>query len=59
MNVFISDQKEEIKITVSIGVSSFPETITDAEKLTEQGDIALYKAKRSGRNKVCVADEPN
>lgn len=54
-NIFVSDQKEEIKITVSIGVSSFPETIADEEKLTEQADIALYKAKRSGRNTVWVA----
>ena len=54
-NIFISEQNEEIRITISIGVSSFPDTIADEEKLTEQADIALYRAKRSGRNKVCLA----
>ncbi len=57
-NIFTSEQKDEIKITVSIGVSSFPETIADEEKLMEQADIALYKAKQSGRNKVCIAAAP-
>ena len=41
-----------IGITVSIGVSSYPEYTSDPEKLVEQADIALYKAKREGRNKV-------
>lgn len=53
---FLSSNKEVIKITVSIGVSSFPETTKDHEKLTEQADIALYKAKRAGRNRVCTAE---
>ncbi|RPA60372.1 diguanylate cyclase [Shewanella frigidimarina] len=43
-----------IPLTVSIGVS---ETIIDSDEhpmlLLEQADKALYKAKRSGRNKVC------
>jgi diguanylate cyclase len=56
--VFISTAGENIKITVSVGVSSYPETTPDEDKLAEQADIALYKAKRTGRNKVCTA-EPN
>lgn len=54
---FISLNKETIKITVSIGVSAFPETTKNAESLTEQADIALYKAKRDGRNRVCAANK--
>lgn len=42
-----------INITVSIGVSSFPETIDDTNKLLKQADKALYEAKHSGRNQVC------
>jgi diguanylate cyclase len=48
--------RDVIKITVSIGVSSYPETTAVEEKLIEQADIALYNAKRSGRNRVCIAE---
>lgn len=53
---FRSDRNELIQITVSIGVSVYPETTLDKNKLIEQADIALYNAKRSGRNKVIIAD---
>ncbi|MPN61527.1 hypothetical protein SDC9_209265 [bioreactor metagenome] len=39
-------------MTVSIGVSSYPEDTLDADKLVEYSDIALYNAKREGRNNV-------
>jgi diguanylate cyclase len=44
---------EFIHITISIGVSSFPETIQNLNELLKQADAALYEAKRSGRNQVC------
>jgi diguanylate cyclase len=40
-------------ITISIGVAAFPEDATDPIKLVELADSALYRAKRSGRNRVC------
>lgn len=46
--------EEEKHITVSIGVSSFPEDGSEREKLIEAADKALYYSKRSGRNKVCT-----
>lgn len=45
----------EIGITVSIGVSSYPDTIKNIDALLEDADNALYIAKRSGRNKVVLA----
>ncbi|MBX3298628.1 MAG: GGDEF domain-containing protein [Acidobacteria bacterium] len=39
-------------ITVSIGVSSFPEDSSDPIELVEMADSALYRAKRDGRNRV-------
>lgn len=39
-------------ITVSIGVSVYPETETKLDLLKEKADNALYTAKRSGRNRV-------
>lgn len=41
-------------ITVSIGVSSFPEHANSVRGLIECADQALYQAKHSGRNQVCA-----
>jgi diguanylate cyclase len=43
-----------INITLSIGVSTFPETTKDIQFLRKQADKALYAAKHSGRNRVCA-----
>ncbi len=40
------------KITVSVGIASFPEDAEDKEKLIFCADGALYEAKRHGRNQV-------
>jgi len=46
---------EEAKITVSVGIATYPEDGEDVESLIERADTALYKAKRKGRNTVCAA----
>jgi diguanylate cyclase len=56
-NSFILPDGKEIKITVSIGSTSYPETVSDIEQLVKEADKALYKAKQTGRNKVCVNNE--
>lgn len=43
-----------LKCTISIGVAGFPLNSDDKEQLIQKADIALYKAKRSGRNKVVL-----
>jgi diguanylate cyclase (GGDEF)-like protein len=43
-------------ISVSIGISVFPDDATDATSLMENADRALYAAKASGRNRIEVAD---
>ena len=40
-------------VTISIGISTFPEDGKDNGSLMERADQALYAAKESGRNKVC------
>jgi len=41
-------------ITISIGVAAFPDDATDPIHLVELADSALYRAKRSGRNRICA-----
>ena len=45
---------ETHNITVSIGISSFPDDSSDPIELVEMADSALYRAKREGRNRVAV-----
>ncbi len=45
---------ETLSITISMGISSFPEDSPGLEDLIENADTALYEAKRQGRNKVCL-----
>jgi diguanylate cyclase (GGDEF)-like protein len=47
-------EKGRIKITVSVGLSSFPENGKSEEELVSIADQALYHAKGEGRNLVCV-----
>ncbi|MDD5428332.1 MAG: GGDEF domain-containing protein [Candidatus Omnitrophica bacterium] len=44
---------ETLNITVSIGVSIYPEDSDDADNLIEKADIAMYNAKKMGKNVVC------
>jgi diguanylate cyclase (GGDEF)-like protein len=43
------------ELTVSVGVSAFPDHGINADELYERADSAMYEAKRAGRNAVCVA----
>ena len=44
---------EELTVTVSIGVSIFPDNALSMQNLIEIADQALYLAKETGKNKVC------
>jgi diguanylate cyclase (GGDEF)-like protein/putative nucleotidyltransferase with HDIG domain len=46
---------EPIRATISIGVASFPGDATDAQGLVHQADLAVYRAKLQGRNRVLAA----
>ena len=42
----------ELQLTVSVGVSLYPEDGQDAQSLIMHADAAMYHAKKSGRNRV-------
>lgn len=48
---------DELRATISLGVSVFPSDASDAETLLDKADRALYKAKGSGRNRTCNYEE--
>ncbi len=45
---------EDLKVTVSVGISVFPTDAQDVPELIDKADSALYQAKQSGRNRVCL-----
>ena len=49
---FIVSTGEKINISVSVGVTTYPDIVNNVEEIIESADIALYKAKHAGRNKV-------
>jgi two-component system cell cycle response regulator len=51
-------EPKSIGVTVSIGVASSTPELNSSELLLEAADAALYRAKRTGRNKVVTAAEP-
>ncbi|MBZ5638109.1 MAG: diguanylate cyclase [Acidobacteriia bacterium] len=43
------------EVSLSIGVSMYPESALDPDTLLREADAALYEAKRSGRNQVAAS----
>ena len=46
---------QPVDLTASAGVSIYPLHGEDADTLTKSADLALYEAKRAGKNKHCIA----
>ena len=47
-------ENHTLHISCSIGVALFPEHGQDDDTLTKSADLAMYRAKESGRNQVCL-----
>lgn len=52
LNISFPQNKPWGKITISGGISTYPMDGKDAKDLIKAADIALYNAKRSGKNKI-------
>jgi diguanylate cyclase (GGDEF)-like protein len=48
--------RQDVRLAVSIGVAAYPEHTKSASELFSLADDALYRAKRTGRHRTCVAN---
>ena len=44
-------------LTLSMGISTLHGNEIEADLLIQQADLALYKAKRTGRNQICIFED--
>ena len=51
----VETSSEPIRATISIGVAGYPRDGSDANELIHQADLAVYRAKLQGRNRVLDA----
>jgi diguanylate cyclase (GGDEF)-like protein len=56
-NVFKVDNAKTFKLSASIGIARFPDDAKKREDILAMADQMMYKAKKSGRGKVCMAGE--
>jgi diguanylate cyclase (GGDEF)-like protein len=54
----MADDGTEIKLTVSAGIAFYPESGSDVKSLLREADVALYRAKREGRDQAATAPLP-
>ena len=51
----VETSSEPIRATISIGIAAFPRDGADSNELIHQADLAVYRAKLQGRNRVLDA----
>ncbi len=51
---FSVDETEKVSFTVSGGVASYPNDAKESGVLLRKADEAMYRAKRTGRNRICL-----
>jgi len=47
---------ERISTTASVGIATFPDDVSTVEDVVDKADLALYRSKQSGRNRVTFYD---
>jgi diguanylate cyclase (GGDEF)-like protein len=54
----MESSRDELSVTVSIGVAEPGAKTREVEQVIQAADKALYRAKKAGRNRVETAAEP-
>ncbi len=54
MDETYSDGENDVRVSVSVGVSCYPDDGNTYEELFRRADAALYAAKHSGKNQCCI-----
>jgi diguanylate cyclase (GGDEF)-like protein len=54
-SIVVSFRRKQVNFTVSLGAVIYPDDGMEALDLVEKADKLLYKAKKSGKNKICLA----
>ncbi len=47
----------ELRLGVSIGIAVYPDSATDADALMSRADSAMYRVKKSGKNRWLFAED--
>ncbi|AKL94892.1 diguanylate cyclase [Clostridium aceticum] len=55
----LSDRKQDMRIKISAGIANFPRDAKNSIELFRAADSALFRAKREGKNRVCLAENEN
>jgi diguanylate cyclase (GGDEF)-like protein/putative nucleotidyltransferase with HDIG domain len=51
----LPDEEDPLRVTMSLGVATFPDPCPDARKLLHNADMAVYRSKLAGRNCTSAA----
>jgi len=47
-------KEQSVRLSASIGISFYPNDGMDVDELVHKADLAMYQAKRTGRNRFCL-----
>jgi diguanylate cyclase (GGDEF)-like protein len=57
-HTFLEAEGHPIKLTASYGIASYPAHARNKKDLIRLADQAMYRAKNSGRDQICLAEHP-